>query len=148
MMQVDVPITFTTSPSLAPAPIASQWASRAPTGIGMPERRPSFAAQSDDRPPAIWSDAACSLSNFARMPAKRGSTLARNVSGGSPPRAAFHIHLWPIAQMLRFTFLGSDTPQRVAATISQCSNALAKLSRLSGLYLNQCSSLENPHSDE
>ena len=44
MMQVDVPTTFTTSPRRTPAPMASQCASNAPTGIGMPARSPSFAA--------------------------------------------------------------------------------------------------------
>ena len=39
MMHVDVPTTFTTSPACTPAPIASQWASNAPTGIGMPSRK-------------------------------------------------------------------------------------------------------------
>ena len=43
-MHVEVPTTLTTSPSCAPAPIASQCASNAPTGIGMPARRPSFSA--------------------------------------------------------------------------------------------------------
>src|ERR1039457_4213511 len=42
MMHVDVPTTLTTSPSLTPAPIASQCASNAPTGIGMPARSPNF----------------------------------------------------------------------------------------------------------
>ena len=50
-MHVEVPITFTTSPSFTPAPIASQCASNAPTGIGMPGRKPSFAAHSSERLP-------------------------------------------------------------------------------------------------
>ena len=45
MMQVEVPTTFTTSPTRQPAPMASQWASKAPTGIGMPACRPSRSAQ-------------------------------------------------------------------------------------------------------
>jgi hypothetical protein len=36
MTQVAVPTTLTTSPSAMPAPIASQCASKAPTGIGIP----------------------------------------------------------------------------------------------------------------
>ena len=36
MMQVEVPTTLTTSPLRQPAPMASQCASKAPTGIGMP----------------------------------------------------------------------------------------------------------------
>ena len=47
MMHVDVPTTFTTSPSLHPAPIASQCASNAPTGIGISAFNPiSFAHRS------------------------------------------------------------------------------------------------------
>ena len=61
---------------------------------------------------------------------------------------AFHIHLWPIAHVLRFTFFGSVMPHSVAATMSQCSNAETNSSRLSGLCRSQCSSFENPHSDE
>ena len=72
----------------------------------------------------------------------------RNSSGGRPPRARFHIHLWPMAQTLRFTFFGSVMPQSVAATMSQCSKAEANCPRLSGLWRSQCSSLENPHSEE
>ena len=45
MMQVEVPTTFTTSPTRQPAPIASQCASNAPTGIGMPAFRPRRSAQ-------------------------------------------------------------------------------------------------------
>ena len=42
---VEVPITLTMSSVPQPAPIASQWASKAPTGIGMPGFKPSSAAQ-------------------------------------------------------------------------------------------------------
>ena len=52
MMHVDVPTTFTTSPMRTPAPIASQWASNAPVGIGMPARRPSFSAHAALKWPA------------------------------------------------------------------------------------------------
>ena len=55
MMQVEVPTTLTTSPWRTPAPMASQCASKAPTGMGMPARRPSFAAHSGESFPAIWS---------------------------------------------------------------------------------------------
>jgi hypothetical protein len=41
---VAVPMTLTMSPSATPAPIASQCASNAPTGIGIPALRPSFDA--------------------------------------------------------------------------------------------------------
>src|SRR5947199_3838245 len=60
MMQVEVPTTLTTSPSLAPAPMASQCASNAPTGIGIPGRSPSFSAQCGDNVPAILSEVAYS----------------------------------------------------------------------------------------
>ena len=75
-------------------------------------------------------------------------TRSRNSSGGSPPRARFHIHLWPMAQTLRETCAGSVMPQRTAATISQCSSAVAKRARLSGLWRSQWSSLAKPHSLE
>ena len=53
MMQVEVPTTLTTSPSRQPAPMASQWASKAPTGMGMPAWRPSSAAHFWERWPAM-----------------------------------------------------------------------------------------------
>ena len=53
IMQVEVPTTFTTSPGRTPAPIASQCASNAPTGIGIPGRRPSVAAHDGVKYPAI-----------------------------------------------------------------------------------------------
>ena len=58
MMQVEVPITLTTSPRRTPAPIASQCASKAPTGIGMPARSPSRSAHAAVRRPAIASEVA------------------------------------------------------------------------------------------
>ena len=42
MMQVEVPITFTMSSVRQPAPMASQCASNAPTGIGIPGFSPSL----------------------------------------------------------------------------------------------------------
>jgi len=47
-----VPTTFTTSPSRMLEPMASQCASKAPTGIGIPARRPSASAHSAERMPA------------------------------------------------------------------------------------------------
>ncbi len=85
---------------------------------------------------------------FARTPASSGSTAARNSSGGSPPSPAFHIHLWPMAQTLRGTSSGSPIPHSTAATMSQCSSAVAKRARFSGLCRSQCSSLAQPHSEE
>ena len=43
---------------------------------------------------------------------------------------------------------GSVMPQSVAATMSQCSRAVTKRSRLPGLWRSQCSSLAKPHSWE
>ena len=103
-MQVEVPTTLTTSPSRTPAPMASQCASKAPTGMGMPARRPSFSAHSARE---VAGDlvgglvAAGRVSRARRRAADRHA--ARNSSGGKPPSAAFHIHLWPMAQMLRGT---------------------------------------------
>src|SRR6266581_4728034 len=115
MMHVEVPTTLTTSPSLAPAPIASQCASNAPTGIGIPARSPSFSAHSADRWPATLSLVRYSPPIFARTPASRGSTETRNSSEGKPPHLGFHIHLWPIAHTLRFSWATFFTPLRVAA---------------------------------
>ena len=53
MMQVEVPMTLTTSPRPTPAPTASQWASSAPTGIGMPGDNPSRSAHEGLSRPAI-----------------------------------------------------------------------------------------------
>src|SRR5213075_975683 len=92
--------------------------------------------------------AARKVPHESRPSASRGSTFVRNFSGGYPPSEAFHIHLWPIAQMLRLTFFASVMPHSVAATISQCSNAETNSARFPELCRNQCSSLEKPHSDE
>jgi len=148
MMHVDVPIPLTLSSVRQPAPIASQCASKAPTGMGMLARSPSCSTQCGDNVPASVSEVAYSPSSFSRTPASRGSTFVQDCSGGNPPSEAFHNHLWPIAQMLRFTFFGSLTPQSVSATMSQCSNADANCGRFSGLCRSQRSSFEKPHSDE
>src|SRR5271165_7689823 len=148
MMQVDVPTTFATSLSCVPAPIASQCASNAPTGIGIPARNPNFSAQYGDSVPVILSEVSYCPASFARTPDSSGSNFTKNSSEGSPPRSACHSHLCPIAQMLRFALLGSVTPHNVAATMSQCSNALANSPRLSGLWRSQWSSFANPHSEE
>src|SRR6266852_2865999 len=109
---------------------------------------PSFSAQQGESFPAIWSEVRYSPSNFSRTPASKGSTLVKNSSGGKPPSFAFQSHLCPMAQMLRLTCFTSVTPHSVAATMSQCSNAETNAERLAGLWRSQCSSLENPHSEE
>ena len=134
MMQVEVPTTLTTSPSRQPAPMASQWASNAPTGMGMPARRPSLVGPlCGERWPARWSEVRYSPPSFSRMPSKSGSSLERKDCGGRPPHLGFHIHLWPMAQTLRLTLAGSVTPHSVAATMSQCSKAEAKLVAFVGI---------------
>ena len=133
MMQVEVPMTLTTSPRRTPAPMASQWASNAPTGIGMPARSPSLSAHAGARRPARRSEVANRPVIFLRTPDSSGSTAVRKLSGGSPPSAALHIHLWPIAQTLRGTFAGSVIPHSTAATMSQCSNAVTNRPRFPGL---------------
>ena len=85
---------------------------------------------------------------LARTPASSGSTATRKSSGGRPPSCSFHIHLCPMAQMLRGTAAGSLMPHRTAAAMSQCSSAVAMRSRLAGLWRSQCSSLAQPHSEE
>ena len=103
MMQVDVPTTLTTSPIRTPAPIASQCASNAPTGIGMPARRPSFPAHSgDERAGDLVRCARSGRASFARTPAKQRIDGCQEILRTASRRApAFHIHLWPIAQTLR-----------------------------------------------
>ena len=53
-----------------------------------------------------------------------------------------------MAQMLRGACAGSVMPHSSTATMSQCSSAVTKRSRLSGFRRSQCSSFENPHSEE
>src|SRR5205085_3281696 len=108
----------------------------------------SCSAQCCESVPAIWSEVEYSPSSFSRMPESRGSTSARNCSGGKPPHLRLQSHLWPMAQILRFTSLGSVMPQRVAATMSQCSRAETSSERLEGLWRSQWRSFENPHSEE
>ncbi len=57
----------------------------------------------------------------------------RKACGGRPPHLGFHIHLWPMAQALRLTSAGVVMPARVAATMSQCSKAEAKLGAFLGV---------------
>src|SRR5580704_7286077 len=148
MMHVEVPTTFTISSVRQPAPMASQCASNAPTGIGIPACNPSFSAQKTESFPAIWSDVTHAPASFSLTPANKGSTLTRNSSEGRPPRSGFHSHLCPIAQTLRFTLPGSVIPQSVAAAMSQCSKAETKSARFDGLWRSQCNNFEKPHSDE
>jgi len=61
---------------------------------------------------------------------------------------------WTIAidaddpQTLRFNSLTVLMPLSVAATMSQCSRAVTKCERFSGLWRSQCRSLAKPHSCE
>ena len=72
----------------------------------------------------------------------------RKSSGGNPPFDSLHSHLCPIAHTDRGTFSALVSPESTAATMSQCSSAVANRPRLSGLWRSQWSSLANPHSDE
>ena len=106
MMQVDVPTTFTMSSVRQPAPIASQCASKAPTGIGIPGLqsqllRPVRRQRSRD----LLGCGVLAIQLFADS-ASSGSTFTRNSPAEARPVARFHIHLWPMAQTLRFTFSG------------------------------------------
>ena len=83
--------------------------------------------------PAMESEVRYSPPILSRIPSKSGSTLERNDCGGRPFHFGFHIHLCPMAQMLRFTLAGSVTPESVAATMSQCSSAVAKRCALLGI---------------
>ena len=85
--------------------MASQCASNAPTGIGnagaQAEPLGPFGARVCRRsgrrlrsvPPSLCADAG----------EQRDRREVRNSSGGRPPSGSFHIHLWPMAQMLRGT---------------------------------------------
>ena len=85
MMQVEVPTTFTTSPSRQPAPIASQCASNAPTGMGIPARRPSFSAHSGAQMPGeMVRSADTRPPSLSRMPSNSGSSFDRNVLRRQP----------------------------------------------------------------
>ena len=53
-----------------------------------------------------------------------------------------------MAQTLRLTLAQLLIPHSVAATMSQCSKALANFSRLLGLCRIQWSSFAKPHSEE
>ena len=79
--------------------------------------------------------------------ASSGSTEVRNSSEGRPPHFAFHIHLWPMAQMLRGRSAGGDAAERGDdhVAIFECGDEVAPLS---GLCRSQCRSLEKPHSEE
>ena len=148
MMHVEVPTTFTISSVRQPAPIASQCASKAPTGIGMPAFRPSFSAQSGGKRSGNLVGRRHFAFQFFPHSRQQRIHFAQERSDGRPPRAGFHSHLWPMAQTLRFTFLGSVMPHSVAATMSQCSNAETNSERFAGLCRSQCSSFEKPHSEE
>ena len=105
-------------------------------------------AHSAERWPAMWFEVRQSPASFSRTPSSRGSSVERNCCGGRPSHLGLHIHLWPMAQALRLTSAGEVMPQRVAATMSQCSKAEANCSRLSGLWRSQWRSLAKPHSCE
>jgi hypothetical protein len=85
MMQVEVPTTLTTSPSPMPAPMASQWASIPPTGMGMPSRKPSFPAHSRRQRPG--DGVAGGVAARRASPASRQQRVdaSKNSSDGNPP---------------------------------------------------------------
>ena len=56
MSQVLVPMILTKRPVSTPEPTPPRCASKEPTATAIPERRPSFLAQSFVRPPAGTSD--------------------------------------------------------------------------------------------
>ena len=70
------------APSATPAPTASQCASKAPTGIGMPTVSPSCSAHAGHNAPAMDSDVRYGPFSLSRMPASSGSTATKNSSGG------------------------------------------------------------------
>ncbi len=78
-------------------------------GSGMPGAQPeSLVAHSASDGPASVSEVAIAARRSS--PARRRAAdrpPSENASGGRPPSAAFHSHLWPIAQTLRGTCAGS-----------------------------------------
>ncbi len=120
-MQVDVPMTLTTSPRRMLAPMASQWASNAPVGMGMP------ASQTKDAGPLFRQVAGDLVGGFIATRDLVAYAGEERVNGGqklfrrqpSPLRVP-HPLVARMAQMLRGISLGSVMPQSVAATMSQC----------------------------
>ena len=134
MMQVEVPTTLTMSSVRQPAPMASQCASKAPTGIGMPALRPSFSAQCGERRPGDLVGSRVFAVEFFANAGEQRIDLGQELFAAAGRRvSAFHIHLWPMAQTLRFAFRGSVMPQSVAATMSQCSKAETNFARCVGV---------------
>ena len=147
MMQVEVPTTLTTSPARAACADGVPVRVKCADGDGNAGSQAEALGPGGASQPAILSEVAYSPSILARTPASSGSMPARNSSGGRPPSAAFQSHLWPMAQTLRLTRSGFWMPQSVAAIMSQCSKALAKSLRFSGLCRSQWRSLAQPHSE-
>ena len=133
MMQVEVPITLTMSSVRQPAPIASQCASKAPTGNRNAWLEPEFVGP--DTPTTsgdLIRRGVFALQFLANTREQRIHFYQKSLRRQAA-QLGFHSHLWPIAQTLRLTFLGSVMPQSVAATMSQCSKAETNSRRLSGL---------------
>ena len=134
MMQVEVPTTLTTSPSRTPAPMASQCASKAPTGMGMP------ALEAELRRP-LGREAAGDLvgGGVAAVRAWRARRRAADRRRpGTPPAAARPASrststCGPWRRRCAGPRRGSVMPQSTAATMSQCSSAVAMRSRLAGV---------------
>ena len=134
MMQVEVPTTLTTSPRRTPAPMASQWASKAPTGIGMPARRPSFAAHSGERWPAMLVRGCVAPADLGADAGEQRIDAGEELFGRqAAQRGVPHPLVAHGADAARDAAAGSVMPQRVAATMSQCSRAVAKRGALFGV---------------
>ena len=88
-MQVDVPITLTMSSVRQPAPMASQWGSKAPTGDG----NACFQSQllgpmRGELSRNYVSDVAYSPSNFSRTPFNSGMDFDEKFFRGQPAQRA------------------------------------------------------------
>ena len=134
MMQVEVPITFTTSPSFTPAPMASQCASNAPTGIGIPGAQPKFAGPLLRQVPGdLIGGGVAPVQLFADAREQRIDCHQKVFRRQAAERFVPHPLVAHGANAAPALGDGSVMPQRTAATISQCSKAEAKLVALLGI---------------
>ncbi len=115
----------------------------------MPARSPSRSAHSGASPPAIWLAGRIHArpSSPARRPAADRPPPENPPAAARPaPRSTSTCAPW--RRCCAAPPPGRGSPHSVAATMSQCSSAVANRPRLSGLCRSQCSSFANPHSEE
>ena len=124
-MQVEVPMTLTTSPRRMLAPMASQWASNAPTGMGMPAERPRLrgplGVRGGRRSCRRWRSGRRSCRGRRRA---AGRCWRGTLPAAGRPSAGSTSTCGPWRRCCGGFRVGSVMPQSVAATMSQCSSAV------------------------